>query len=101
MIARFRASLPAEPPATLAAAEHRISVFVRCRPLLEFELKAGGFEVVTVPSRETSPTLIMHEPKTMVDLSKAMDNHTYRFDGVFGERATNRQIFEAALRPMV
>ena len=76
MIARFRASLPAEPPATLAAAEHRISVFVRCRPLLEFELKAGGFEVVTVPSRETSPTLIMHEPKTMVDLSKAMDNHT-------------------------
>ena len=53
-----------------------------------------------MPSRETSPTLIMHEPKTMVDLSKAMDNHTYRFDGVL-ERATNRQIFEAALRPMV
>ena len=30
-----------------------------------------------------------------------MDNHTYRFDGVFSEESTNRQIFEAALRPMV
>jgi hypothetical protein len=37
----------------------------------------------------------------MVDLSKAMDNHTYRFDGVFGEASTNAQIFECALKPMV
>ena len=43
----------------------------------------------------------MHEAKTMVDLSKAMDNHTYRFDGVFGERSNNEQIFSTALRPMV
>ena len=46
-------------------------------------------------------SLIVHEPKTLVDLSKAMDNHTFRFDGVFGAAATNAQIFEAALRPMV
>jgi len=30
-----------------------------------------------------------------------MENHTYRFDGVFGEKATNQQLFEAALKPMV
>jgi kinesin family protein 2/24 len=74
---------------------------VRARPLLEHELKAGGFGVVTAGSSEVSSSLVMHEPKTMVDLSKAMDNHTYRFDAVFGELATNEQIFVQALRPMV
>jgi kinesin family protein 2/24 len=48
-----------------------------------------------------SASLVVHEPKTTVDLSKAMDNHTYMFDGVFGEASTNEQIFDTALRPMV
>ena len=64
-------------------------------------LAQGGFDVVTPHAAETSTGLVVHEPKTMVDLSKAMDNHTFRFDGVFGERATNAQIFDAAVRPMV
>jgi kinesin family protein 2/24 len=101
MIVRFRSSLPAVAPPPPPPSESRIAVFVRARPLLEHELKAGGFGVVTAGSSEVSSSLVMHEPKTMVDLSKAMDNHTYRFDAVFGELATNEQIFVQALRPMV
>ena len=35
---------------------------------------------------------VSHAPKTLVDLSKAMDNHTFRFDGVFGAAATTAQL---------
>ena len=101
MIVRFRNGMPPAPPLQPPNADAPISVFVRCRPLLDFERKAGGFEVVTPATSEVGSSLVMHEPKTMVDLSKAMDNHTYRFDGVFGEAASNAQIFDTALRPMV
>ena len=60
-----------------------------------------SFDVVSPHASEVSSGLVVHEPKTLVDLSKAMDNHTYRFDGVFGEKASNAQIFDGALRPMV
>ena len=39
--------------------------------------------------------------KTLVDMSKAMDNHHYKFDGTFGPASSNAQIFEHGLRPMV
>jgi kinesin family protein 2/24 len=45
--------------------------------------------------------LVLHEPKTLVDMSKAMDNHHYKFDGTFGPASTNAQIFEHGLHPMV
>ena len=104
MIARYRLGAPPRDslaPAALSTSDAPIAVFVRKRPLLPDELKGGAFDVVTPHSAEVSTSLVMHEPKTMVDLSKAMDNHTYRFDGVFGEGSTNEQIFDGALRPMV
>jgi hypothetical protein len=179
MIARWRSGFeesPPAPPSQAALSSLQISVFVRKRPLLPFEAKAGAFDVVTPSSRDVGPSLVVHEPKTMVDLSKvslavtpavipsvtlddggplegvtcrylyrfnrrwwisrrqwtitriatvthaitlavtlsvmpavtpaidlskAMDNHTYKFDAVFGETASNRRIFESALRPMV
>mmetsp|Transcript_101935 Transcript_101935/g.287688 ORF Transcript_101935/g.287688 Transcript_101935/m.287688 type:complete len:1010 (-) Transcript_101935:198-3227(-) len=103
MIARYRSNLPAARSAPLPSglSAMPISVFVRCRPMLPHEAKGGDFDVVTPGSSSISGTLVMHEPKVMVDLSKAMNNHTYMFDGVFGEASTNRQIFEVALRPMV
>lgn len=36
--------------------------------------------MVTPSHRDVGPSLVVHEPKTLVDLSKAMDNHTYKFD---------------------
>ncbi|KAL1511097.1 hypothetical protein AB1Y20_005919 [Prymnesium parvum] len=101
MIARWRAASVEAPPPPPPASDLRLSVFVRSRPLLPDEVKAGAFDVVTPSNRDVGPLLVVHEPKTMVDLSKAMDNHTYKFDAVFGENASNKRIFETALRPMV
>jgi hypothetical protein len=108
MIARFRAEKAAAAATSAcvdsalpAVCDARIAVFVRKRPVLRDEEKAGSFDVVTPSSAEVGTSLVVHEPKTLVDLSKAMDNHTYRFDGAFGEAATNMQIFEQALKPMV
>ena len=67
--------------ASVGAGEMPISVFVRSRPMLPDELRSGGFDVVTPFATDVSTSLVVHEPKTLVDLSKAMDNHTYRFDG--------------------
>mmetsp|Transcript_87495 Transcript_87495/g.255835 ORF Transcript_87495/g.255835 Transcript_87495/m.255835 type:complete len:889 (+) Transcript_87495:11-2677(+) len=103
MITRYRSKSAAAPSEMLAPAvsEMPISIFVRCRPMLSNETKNQDFEVVTTGSPSVSGTLVVHEPKVMVDLSKAMNNHIYTFDGVFGEASTNREIFEVALRPMV
>ena len=61
--------LPA-PPSASALENVRISVFVRKRPMLPDETKAGNFDVVTPSNRDVGPSLVMHEPKTLVDLSK-------------------------------
>ena len=54
MIVRFRAGLPTVPPPPPPPCESRIAVFVRARPLLDFEAKAGGYTVVTPGSPEVS-----------------------------------------------
>ena len=105
MIARYRLGQPpppaqAPPPATRIS-DSRINVFVRCRPLLADELRSGGFDVITTDAGEVGVGLVLHEPKVLVDLSKAMDNHHYKFDAVFGPESTNDQIFDAGLKPMV
>ena len=99
MIVRYRAGMPPQSslaPSTIAMSDTPITVYVRCRPMLPDEKKAGLYTVVTPQCPEVGHNLVVHEPKTMVDLSKAMDNHTYRFDAAFGEQATNAQIFEVA-----
>ena len=63
------------------------------------EAKSGGFDVITTEGAEEGVGLVLHEPKTLVDMSKAMDNHHYKFDATFGPASTNAQIFECALRP--
>lgn len=73
MIARWRGNNPEAspaPPSSGALSELKISVFVRKRPLLPDEIKAGAFDVVSPSCREVGPSLVVHEPKTMVDLSK-------------------------------
>ena len=105
MIARYKNGLPPQPACALQApprvSDSRLSVFVRCRPLLPEEAKSGGFDVITTEGAEEGAGLVLHEPKTLVDMSKAMDNHHYKFDATFGPASSNAQIFERGLRPMV
>ena len=95
MIARYKNGLPPQPACALQApprvSDSRLSVFVRCRPLLPEDAKAGGFDVITTEGAEEGAGLVLHEPKTLVDMSKAMDNHHYKFDATFGPASTNAQ----------
>ena len=50
-----------------------ILVFVRKRPMLRHELVRHDFDVVSVDTNHGG--LVVHEPKTRVDLVKAIENH--------------------------
>ena len=55
------------------------------------EYRLRMFEVVTIPS---DGSLVVHEPKTKVDLTKVLDNHLFRFDAVFDESTSNDTVYQ-------
>ena len=56
-------------------ANHKITVCIRKRPMSLKETKKKEVDVVTIPTRDT---LTIHQPITMVDLSKYLDNQQFR-----------------------
>lgn len=60
--------------------EHQITVCVRKRPMNKKELNRKEIDVVSVPTKNT---LIVHEPKNKVDLTKYLENQTFRFVYIF------------------
>ena len=56
-------------------ANNRITVCIRKRPLSMKEEKAKDVDVVTVASRDH---VMIHEPKTKVDLTKFLENQQFR-----------------------
>ena len=83
-----------------------IRVCVRKRPMLKLERIGHDFDVVDLVPKEAtgsacSVALVVHEPKSRIDLTKAVDTHSFRFDGVFGEVDGNDRIHDAAVRPLV
>jgi hypothetical protein len=58
MIARYKNGQPPQPACALQppprVSDSRLSVFVRCRPLLADEAKSGGFGVITTEAAEVS-----------------------------------------------
>ena len=77
----------------------RIRVCVRKRPMLRVETLRHDFDVVTCAPCHSS--LVIHEPKTRVDLVKSIDNQRFNFDAVFNEADSNRHVYDAALRPLL
>ena len=71
--------------------EHQITVCVRKRPLNNKELKKKEVDVVTCPNKDQ---VIVHEPKTKVDLTKYLDNQHFRFDYAFDDSATNDLVYK-------
>jgi len=47
-------------------------------------------DVVTIPNKDV---VIVHEPKTKFDLTKFLENQTFRFDYAFDETSTNETIY--------
>ncbi|XP_042190992.1 kinesin-like protein KIF2A isoform X3 [Callorhinchus milii] len=127
MIKDFRASLDYRP---LTAAdpidEQRICVCVRKRPLNKKAIvtlrairrswrryhekrnQKGGLklsettirdlDVITIPSKDV---VMVHEPKQKVDLTKYLENQTFRFDYAFDETSTNEMVYRFTARPLV
>nr|XP_032811586.1 kinesin-like protein KIF2A [Petromyzon marinus] len=99
MIQEYRANLDYHPLSIFDQVEERkICVCVRKRPLNKKELAQKEIDVVTVPSRDV---LMVHEPKHKVDLTKYLDNQTFRFDYAFDESTSNEIVYKFTAYPLV
>ncbi len=73
-----------------AIEEHQISVCVRKRPMNKKEVGRKEVDVTTVPNRDH---VVVHQPQTKVDLTKVLDNQTFRFDYAFDEHVSNDMVY--------
>ena len=71
--------------------DHLITVCVRKRPVNKKEVARKEVDVITIPSKNQ---LIVHEPKTKVDLTKYLENQLFRFDYAFDETCTNGIVYK-------
>uniref|UniRef100_A0A674BLU8 Kinesin-like protein n=1 Tax=Salmo trutta TaxID=8032 RepID=A0A674BLU8_SALTR len=93
MIRDFRASLDYRPLSTTdLIEEHRICVCVRKRPLNKKELTIRDLDVITIPSKDV---VMVHEPKQKVDLTRYLENQTFRFDYAFDDSTTNEMVYRS------
>ncbi|XP_063414864.1 kinesin-like protein KIF2A [Mytilus trossulus] len=99
MIKEYRAGLDIRPlTSTDPIVNHQICVCVRKRPLNKKELSKKDIDVLTLPNKEN---VLVHEPKTKVDLTKFLENQTFRFDYAFDENATNDMVYRFTAKPLV
>ncbi|AWP02152.1 Kinesin-like protein [Scophthalmus maximus] len=99
MIRDFQANLDNRPLTTADLIdEHRICVCVRRRPLNKKELAMKDVDVITIPSKDV---VIVHEPKQKVDLTRYLENQTFRFDYAFDDSTTNEMVYTFTARPLV
>ncbi|XP_038859325.1 kinesin-like protein KIF2C isoform X3 [Salvelinus namaycush] len=77
---------------------HRICVCVRKRPLNNKEVTKNDIDVVSIPG---NGTLLLHEPKQKVDLTKYLDNQVFHFDYSFDESSTNDLVYRFTAKPLV
>lgn len=47
-------------------------------------------DVITIPSKDV---VMVHEPKQKVDLTRYLENQTFRFDYAFDENTTNEMVY--------
>ncbi|XP_058488439.1 kinesin-like protein KIF2C isoform X3 [Solea solea] len=99
MIQDFRETLEITPISTTERIEaHRICVCVRKRPLNKQEMNKKEIDVVSVPGKGT---LLVHEPKQKVDLTKYLENQVFHFDYSFDETTTNDLVYKYTAKPLV
>ena len=64
-----------------------LPLFVPCFPT---ELALREIDVVTIPTKEL---ILVHEPKTKVDLTRYLENQRFRFDYAFDEGTNNETVY--------
>jgi len=80
------------------ASDHQITVCVRKRPINAKERKKKEIDVTCVPKKDH---IIIHEPKTKVDLTKFLENQHFRFDFAFDENSSNDLVYKYTAKPLV
>lgn len=60
----------------------------RSRPAVELSVK--DLDVITIPSKDV---VMVHEPKQKVDLTRYLENQTFRFDYAFDENSINEMVY--------
>lgn len=99
MVSEERSKLVFSPLASDEVVEdHLIAVCVRKRPLNKFELNKNEVDIISVPKKNN---LIVHEPKTKVDLTRYIDNHNFKFDYAFDDRCNNAVVYKYTAQPLV
>ena len=54
--------------------------------------------MITCPNKDQ---VIVHEPKTKVDLTKYLENQHFRFDYAFNESSSNELVYRYTAKPLV
>lgn len=99
MIREYRSQLDMKPMTMSEPSDvSQICVAVRKRPLNKKEVNKKEVDVITVPTRDR---MVVHEPKLKVDLTKYLENSTFRFDYAFDESANNELVYKYTARPLV
>jgi hypothetical protein len=75
-----------------------IRVVVRKRPISKRELANGDRDVMEV---RRSGRVLVHEPKTKVDLTKIIETQDFRFDDAFEAHETNEVIYGRTIKHLV
>jgi len=78
--------------------DHQITVCVRKRPLNKKEHARKEIDVISVPSKDQ---MVVHEPKSKVDLTKYLENQIFRFDYAFDETCNNEIVYKYTAKPLV
>lgn len=81
-----------------AIIDHLITVAVRKRPLNRSDILKKEIDIITVPNKNT---VIVHEPKYKVDLTKYLENHVYKFDYAFNESCSNEVVYKYTAQPLL
>uniref|UniRef100_A0A1I7YCH0 Kinesin-like protein n=1 Tax=Steinernema glaseri TaxID=37863 RepID=A0A1I7YCH0_9BILA len=82
----------------LTSIDGRIIVCVRKRPMNKSEITGQEVEVVTIPNKDH---IVIHRPDVKYDLTKSIDNQTFRFDCVFDENIDNDMVYRFTAKPLV
>ncbi|KAH8290969.1 hypothetical protein KR054_007498 [Drosophila jambulina] len=101
MLRQYRKSITLNPLRCLnphGNAVLQITVCVRKRPLARREERMKNMDIVTVP---THNSLIVHELRYKVDLTKFLEHHKFRFDYTFDEECSNTLVYDHTARPLI
>eukprot|EP01135_Chromosphaera_perkinsii_P008751 Nk52_evm84s1444 gene=Nk52_evmTU84s1444 len=98
MIREYRSKLPPYRSISYDPREHKIAVCVRKRPINRKEENRKDVDVITIPD---GTSVIVHEPKLKVDLTKYLENHQFNFDYAFGENSSNELVYQYTAKPLV